>query len=97
VAFAAALVAAGRPASPSARGLLLAALSGAVTSGLGYAVWYTALRGLAPLVAGLVQLAVPVLAAAGGVLMLGEALTPRLVASGALVLGGIAWALLGRR
>jgi drug/metabolite transporter (DMT)-like permease len=81
----------------SPRGLALAALSGGVTSGLGYAVWYAALRGLRPLVAGLAQLAVPVLAAAGGVLLLGESLTPRLVAASALILGGLALALSARR
>jgi drug/metabolite transporter (DMT)-like permease len=81
----------------SPRGLTLAAISGGVTSGLGYAVWYAALRGLTPLVAGVVQLAVPVLAALGGVALLGEQLTSRLLGAGALVLGGIGWALVGRR
>jgi drug/metabolite transporter (DMT)-like permease len=81
----------------SPRGLTLAAISGGITSGLGYAVWYAALRGLTPLVAGLVQLAVPVLAALGGVALLGEQLTSRLLGAGALVLGGIGWALVGRR
>ncbi|MCM2270097.1 MAG: DMT family transporter [Thermoanaerobaculia bacterium] len=80
----------------SPRGVALAALSGGVTSGLGYAVWYAALPGLRPLVAGLAQLAVPVLAAAGGVVLLGEALTPRLLAAGALILGGLALALRAR-
>ena len=86
---------AGLHATPS--GLLLAAISGGITSGLGYAVWYAALGGLTPLLAGLVQLAVPALAALGGVLMLGERLTPRLAAAGLLVLAGIGWALAGRR
>lgn len=80
-------------AAARADGLLLAALSGAVTSGLGYAVWYRALPGLAASQAGLVQLAVPVLAAAGGVVLLGERIHPRLVAAALLVLGGIALAL----
>ncbi len=79
-----------RTAHASTAGLLLAAASGAITSGLGYAVWYAALRGLTPVRAAVVQLAVPVLAAAGGVAFLGESVTLRLVGAGALVLGGIA-------
>ena len=84
-------------AHASKPGLLLAATSGAVTSGLGYAVWYAALRGLTPLRAAVVQLAVPVLAALGGVLFLGEAVTLRLAGAGVLVLGGISLAVAGRR
>ncbi len=76
----------------TARGLLLAATSGAVTSGLGYAAWYAALPGLTPLRAAVLQLAVPVLAAVGGVVLLGESLTLRLAGAGAVVLGGIALA-----
>jgi drug/metabolite transporter (DMT)-like permease len=79
------------------RGLALAALSGGITSGLGYAIWYAALPGLRPLVAGLAQFAVPLLAAAGGVLLLGEAVTPRLVAAAALIVGGLGLALSARR
>lgn len=79
------------------RGIALAAISGALTSGVGYVLWYAALPGLAPLQAGLVQLAVPVLAAAGGAALLGERPTARLLAAGALVLGGIALALVARR
>jgi len=92
----AAAVAAGAVAA-TPRGLALAALSGGVTSGLGYAIWYAALPGLRPLVAGLAQLAVPLLAAAGGVLLLGEAVTPRLVAAAALIVGGLSLALTARR
>lgn len=76
------------------RGFLLALLSGAVTSGLGYAVWYAALPALNAATAGLVQLAVPVLAALGGVFLLGERLGGRLAVASLLVLGGIALALL---
>lgn len=79
------------------RGAALAALSGAVTSGLGYAIWYAALRELTAVRAALVQLAVPVLAAAAGVALLGEAVTARLAIAGAVVLGGIALGVLGRR
>lgn len=77
-------------------GVLLALASGGVTSGLGYALWYAALPALSPARAGLVQLAVPVLAAAGGVALLGERPGWRLPAASALVLGGIALALLSR-
>ena len=78
-------------------GALLAVTSGAVTSGLGYVVWYTALRGHSATSAAIVQLAVPVLAALGGVAFLGEQPTTRLVGAGALTLGGVAVALMARR
>ena len=78
----------------TAHGLLLAATSGAVTSGAGYALWYAALSGHTRTTAAVVQLTVPVLAAAGGVVWLDEAVTPRSVAATALVLGGVAVALL---
>jgi drug/metabolite transporter (DMT)-like permease len=82
-----------RPSAPSARGVILAVISGAITSGVGYAIWYAALPSLRAVQAGLVQLAVPVLTAIGGVLLLGERPTLRLAAATALVLGGIALAL----
>ncbi len=75
------------------RGVLLAVVSGAVTSGLGYVVWYAALRRLTATRASLVQLLVPVLAAAGGLVVLGEPLSVRLALSAAIVIGGIALAL----
>jgi drug/metabolite transporter (DMT)-like permease len=78
----------------STEGLLLAAASGAITSGAGYAIWYAALSGHTATSAAVVQLTVPVLAAAGGVVWLDEAVTPRSVAATALVLGGVAVALL---
>lgn len=81
----------------SAAGLGLALTSGALASGLGYAVWYAALRGLTATRAALVQLSVPPLAAAGGVALLGESFSPRLLVAGALILGGIALAVTGRR
>jgi drug/metabolite transporter (DMT)-like permease len=77
-------------------GVLLALISGSVTSGLGYALWYRALRGLTTTSAAIVQLVVPVLAALGGVLFLTEMISARLVIAGVLVLGGVATALLGR-
>ena len=70
-------------------GIAIAIVSGAITSGLGYVIWYAALEFLSPMVAALVQLSVPAIAAAGGVMMLGEPLSVRLVAATALVLGGI--------
>lgn len=73
-----------------ATGIALALISGALASGIGYAVWYTALRGLKAVEAATVQLSVPVIAAAGGVLLLGEQLSLRLAVCAAVILGGIA-------
>jgi drug/metabolite transporter (DMT)-like permease len=78
------------------RGLALAALSGGVASGLGYVAWYRALPGLSKVVASIVQLAVPPLAAMGGVALLGEPITPRLLLASVLVLGGIGLTLIAR-
>jgi len=78
------------------KGALLASLSGAFASGVAYTFWYTALPGMSALVAALVQLTVPVIAAAGAVALLAEPLTARLVGSGAAVLGGVCLALAGR-
>ncbi len=77
-------------------GLLLALASGALASGAGYAVWYTALRGLTATRAAILQLSVPVLAAGGGVLLLGEALTPGLLLASLAVLGGVLLVILAR-
>ena len=77
-------------------GALLAVASGALTSGLGYVLWYAALRGLTATRAAVIQLPVPILAGAGGVLFLGEAISTRLVLSTMIVLGGISLALLSR-
>jgi drug/metabolite transporter (DMT)-like permease len=70
-------------------GLVYAIISGAITSGLGYAVWYRALRELSVTTAATVQLCVPVLAALGGVAFLGEVITLRLVIAAAAILSGI--------
>ena len=83
--------------STSRDGLLLAVISGAITSGLGYVIWYRALRGLSGVTAALVQLSTPVLAALGGILLLGEPLNGRLALAAALVLGGIGLAVATRR
>ena len=72
------------------RGVVLAVVSGALASGVGYVLWYSALRGLTATAAAVVQLLVPVLAAAGGVIVLGESVSSRLLLSAVLVLGGIA-------
>ena len=71
-------------------GSALAVVSGAVASGLGYFVWYAALRGLTTIRAATVQLSVPVIAAFGGVLLLGESLTLRLIVAALATLGGVA-------
>jgi drug/metabolite transporter (DMT)-like permease len=81
----------------SARGVLLAVVSGALTSGLGYTVWYSALRGLTATRAAVLQLVVPVLAAAGGVVFLMEPISLRLAVSALLVIGGITLTLTRRR
>lgn len=72
------------------RGALLALASGALASGIGYAIWYAALPGLRSTSAATVQLSVPVLAAAGGALLLAEPITPRLLIASLAILGGIA-------
>jgi len=79
--------------SLSAYGLVLACASGALTSGLGYAIWYSAIRGLTPTQAASVQLSVPVITAIGGVLLLSEAMSIRLVIASMLILGGIGFTL----
>lgn len=77
-------------------GALLAIASGALSSGIGYVVWYAALGGLSAMRAATVQLSVPPIAAFGGVLLLSEVLTPRLATASAAILGGIALALYRR-
>ncbi|ODS99537.1 MAG: hypothetical protein ABS56_00330 [Lautropia sp. SCN 69-89] len=77
-------------AHADAAGVALAVASGALTSGIGYVIWYAALRGLSAMRAATVQLSVPPIAAIGGVLMLSEPLTPRLLLASVAVLGGIA-------
>ena len=81
----------------SSGGLVIALACGAITSGLGYVLWYIALRHLTATRAAVLQLMVPVLAGVGGVVFLGETVSARLVVSGATVLGGIALTLSGGR
>jgi drug/metabolite transporter (DMT)-like permease len=80
-------------ADASTEGIVLALASGAVTSALGYVVWYTALRQLTSVSAAIAQLTVPVIAAAGGVVFLTEPVTLRLGVSTLLTLGGVGLAL----
>lgn len=75
-------------------GILLALISGIVTSGLGYVLWYKALRSLTTVRASVVQLVVPLLAAFGGVAFLAEQVSVRLVVASVLILGGVALAIL---
>ncbi len=95
MALAVALAGAGR-LEGNARGIALAVASGAVASGLGYLLWYFALRGLTAMRAATVQLTVPVIAACGGVVLLSERITARLLVASALVLGGVGASLVGR-
>lgn len=83
------------PAGPAgmvigSQGLILAILSGAVTSGMGYALWYSVLPRLAASVGAVAQLTVPVIAMAGGMVFLGEALSWQFGMASTLVLGGVA-------
>jgi drug/metabolite transporter (DMT)-like permease len=71
------------------RGLACALASGALTSGLGYVIWYRALQGLTASTAASVQLSVPVLATLGGVVLLAEPVTPQLFYASAALLGGL--------
>jgi len=79
------------------RGVGLAMLSGMVTSGLGYALWYRVLPGLPASVAAIAQLSVPVIAMAGGMVFLSEVAGARFVIAAMLVLGGVALSLLRRK
>jgi drug/metabolite transporter (DMT)-like permease len=85
------------PGGPtSAQGVALALTSGALTSGLGYVIWYAALRGHSATSAAVVQLLVPLLAAIAGVLLLDEVASARLWSAAALTLGGVALAVIAR-
>jgi len=79
------------------RGLLAALASGALASGVGYALWYAALPSLRASTAGIVQLSVPVIAALGGIVLLAEPVGWRFALAAALTLGGIALATLKAR
>jgi drug/metabolite transporter (DMT)-like permease len=98
VPFAAALgLAAMNHSSVDLHGALYAVLSGAITSGLGYALWYAALPALSSTSAAIIQLSVPAIAALGGALLLSETVTTRLLIASAAILGGIAITTAGKR
>jgi drug/metabolite transporter (DMT)-like permease len=78
-------------------GFVYATASGALASGIGYAIWYTALPALRAAKAATVQLSVPVIAALGGVVFLAEPVTLRLVFASAAILGGIALVILEKQ
>ncbi len=80
----------------STAGIVLAILSGAIASGIGYTIWYVALGGLSPTQAAVVQLSVPVIAALGGIVFVSEAITLRLAVSATMILGGILTVVLGK-
>src|SRR5689334_3803081 len=82
--------------SISSSGVIYAVLSGALASGLGYVIWYAALRGLTTTRAATVQLSVPVIAAWSSVVFLAENVSTRLLIAGVLILGGIALAVSSR-
>ncbi len=81
----------------SLKGILLAVWSGGLASGVGYAVWYAAVKGMTATKASIVQLAVPVLAAIGGAIFLTEEISTRLIISTVIILGGIGMAMAGHR
>lgn len=77
-------------------GLAVAVTSGAITSGLGYALWYRVLGRITQTQGAIVQLTVPVIAAFGGILFLGEAITWRMGTASVLILGGVALAIIAK-
>jgi drug/metabolite transporter (DMT)-like permease len=81
----------------STKGAALAVLSGAVASGVGYSVWYAALKFHTATRAAVLQLSVPAIAAAGGVLFLSETIALRLILASALILGGIGLVIFGKK
>lgn len=83
--------------SMDSAGFFYAVASGALASGIGYAIWYTALPALKATHAATVQLSVPVIAAIGGVVTLGEPISMRLVVASVAILGGIALVILEKR
>ena len=83
-------------ANYSFEGILLAVISGGITSGIGYTIWYIALGGLSSTQAAVLQLSVPVIAAFGGVIFVAETITFRLAISATFVLGGILMVVIGK-
>ncbi len=81
----------------SFEGIILAIISGGITSGIGYTIWYIALKGLTSIQAAVVQLLVPAIAAFGGVLFIAETITQRLTIASLLILGGVLIVVLGKK
>ena len=88
--------AASQPLHALPSGVALAACSGVLASGVGYSLWYAALPHLSATRAAILQLSVPALAAAAAIVLLGEPLVPRLAVAGAVILGGVALAVISR-
>ena len=85
------------PTPTDTTGLTLAIISGAITSGCGYSLWYTILPHLGAARAGLAQLSVPPLAIFGGILLLDEVLTLHLILASLVVIGGVAYGLIEKK
>lgn len=81
----------------SNQGIILAIVSGTITSGLGYAIWYSALAGLTVTNAAIIQLSVPIIAALGGVIFSSEIISFELIVSSFLVLGGVFIVIMGKK
>lgn len=79
------------------RAILLAIFSGAVTSGIGYALWFYVVRQLDAMSSGIAQLTVPLIAAMGGTLFLGESFSLQMMLGAGLILGGVLWAMVLER
>jgi drug/metabolite transporter (DMT)-like permease len=78
-------------------GVFYAVMSGALTSGIGYAIWYKALPALKATQAATVQLSVPVIAATGGIILLGESISLRFILASIAIISGIALVILERK
>ncbi|MSU89671.1 EamA family transporter [Rhodobacteraceae bacterium 2CG4] len=92
------MLAAGDPGAPvTGTAVALAVASGAAASGLGYAIWYAALPALDASLAAVAQLTVPLIALAGGIVLLGESASLTFALAAALILGGVALAVRGPR
>lgn len=81
----------------SNKGIILAILSGAIASGIGYSVWYSVLKHHTATRAAILQLSVPAIASIGGVIFLAENLSLRIVLASSLILGGIGLAIVGKK
>jgi drug/metabolite transporter (DMT)-like permease len=81
----------------SYNGMLLAIISGAITSGIGYALWYVALSGISSIQAAVLQLLVPVIATIGGIIFVDESMSLHLIVSTAVILVGILFVMLNKK